>query len=312
LDDSLARLSALGLGPFPESIRKRFKTLPLFRRACGLYSPDHVYERHGKFRGTAAIVAFARQLQASLDGRLPVKADYERAANTGDGPSISHIRKQIGGMGELRELLGYPNIRRWDDDDFIDWGVRVMEANKGTGLPLAFAVILSKRRRGPSDTTITSRFKRWDTFRESVWAEREERENERAEKIRGYREQTEDGRLPKGYGRFSETTLVVAAAKYILAQRLTSLSPKDLRALPRDTDAFVDALIQANINLTPGRIETEAVMMGIFDDIWDMNSLAGLKVEAHELRRYQQEQVAYKRRQRAGRVATQAATQTQR
>jgi hypothetical protein len=289
LEGTLDRLHTLGLGPSDYRVRRRFRTMPLYREACGLPATNHLNKRQTRFSSwsTSNFVEYARELQRSLDGRLPERPDYAAAAKGGRGPSPTLIGTRVGGLGILRELLGYPNAaRNWDREDYLDWGVRVMEANQRVGFIALLSVVLSKRRQGPSDRTIATHFGGWEMFRLEVLQEQAARQQQRAEKIAGYRSQIAEEKLPPHYAKLTDDKLIAAGARFHLAQRLTRLPLKSLPGIPRDADEFITLLTSLNPSLTPGKIESEAVLLDVFDDIWPMSNISvGFKVSGKELER---------------------------
>jgi hypothetical protein len=267
LDRTLDRLYTLGLGPTPDRVQRRFKTFSAYKEAAGL--PFHYDRVRFADWGVDAFVRYAANLEQSL-GHVPTRPDYKAAFRRGDGPSTQLIEAQIGGIRALHEFLGYPNIATWDREDLVAWGVRAMRANPDKDFIRLVAVVLSKRHRGPSKTTIAKYFDDWPTFREHVLEEDARQKQVDAAKLQGYRDDIAAGRLPVTYQTLPDAQLLTAAARYRVAKRTAHLSETEIANIPQPSALFVPYLLRNRPFLTPGRIEGDAIVMDLFDDIWPM------------------------------------------
>ena len=156
-----------GLGPSRKGITKQFKNFTNFR---DLINP-HIVRTYGRGFSdwqTSDFVDYTRTLAATI-GRKPKAADYQAAFRRGGGPSVSMIHKCGQAIDQLNALIGYPDIKTWSDDDYINWGVRTLRANPGTWLTQAVLMRLSNQGLGPSRDAILRRFGRQSDFQQLVW-----------------------------------------------------------------------------------------------------------------------------------------------
>ena len=135
--EMLRRLFVLGLSPGPQAFfrgkQPRFDSMREFRQEIGA----------GTIKGAAGhlfddwsvgdFVSSAAQISAQVQ-RRPRHQDYAAFAGTRDPvgnffPGEWVINSRFGGVAALNELLGYPDVRSWDIDDYIEYGVRVAEVN---------------------------------------------------------------------------------------------------------------------------------------------------------------------------------------
>jgi hypothetical protein len=107
----------------------------------------------------------------------------ERARRNPSKPKAEYMHqrfKDIGGFSRLVELAGYPVVDLWERDDYIDWGVKFMQANSGL-LPTAImANYTSKKKLGPSGRGIIDKFDKYGNFQREVLQRYQEVEHAKA------------------------------------------------------------------------------------------------------------------------------------
>lgn len=93
----------------------------------------------------------------------------------GLSPSENYILGRFGGLREINEHLGFPNIRAWDDYDFIQYGADVIELNGADLLTPRNINLLAGAKYGPRYHTIHHRFG-WPKFKVLATEEFERRQ----------------------------------------------------------------------------------------------------------------------------------------
>lgn len=167
--DIITKAGYLGIGPRIKHFTgaARYGNLSNFYTEAGLHDTHQV----GRFRhwSRADYVAYIKNIAAEIGGRPSQDILWARQQSGVDtGPSPYDIRQAIGSTNLLLELAGFPNIHSWDEQDFIDWGVKFMLANNGI-LPTASRVQkLSLLKKGPSARVIQNRFVLFSTYKERV------------------------------------------------------------------------------------------------------------------------------------------------
>lgn len=295
--EHLVRLHTLGFCPSLSIFSRTFTTLWNYRMELDA-EPGR---DNGRYRDwtIADYVAYASKLARSCKGK-PKEKDYLAA----DGPSPLQIKRYTGeGISMLNELIGYPNIRNMDEHDFIDWGVKVMEANDGR-LSAPILKILSSREQGPGVRAVMTKFVSIPQFREQVQERYEASEKKkfaaRQEKIAEYRRLQEEWELPKEVANLSDDKAVVFIAKYWVAMKcLPGISTDVHIDVASNTNSFVTRLRRSYLQVSSGDIETAALRLGVFDDIWPMDQYKRhLRVSEKELERIRAYDRTQKRKRR--------------
>jgi hypothetical protein len=269
----IARLYALGIGPDKAVIRRRFGRMWGYAEALGVRNT----KSGDKFRDWTLeqYVANAAALAKTL-GRKPLRTDYEAQYEAFQGPGIRMIVSRAGGISRLNELIGYPNIRSWEEEDFIDWGVKVRLANEGRPFTVRDIRRLAGMDRGPTLITIQKRFGSVSKFQTLVGEETEvvvrEQEEQDGQLMAKHDELTAAGELVLPEDADTAAKLRMTA-KYLVVRRC-------LPGMDRETAAsmaalrisqFIPALMSKNSQLTAGFVESTAVALGVFDYIWPMD-----------------------------------------
>lgn len=127
-EEALVRAGYLGLIPRITYFKKRPGGTQ------GLYAEAEL--RDVKMRGyfdswTAQdYVNYVRKLGETLK-RKPQHEDFVEYARIAGNPSEKQMQKQFGKPSVALELAGWVNVKEWDTNDFIDWGVHFMFVNDG-------------------------------------------------------------------------------------------------------------------------------------------------------------------------------------
>ncbi len=274
----LNRLYILGLGPERRSYAygrsSEFKSITEFQREIG--SPVNTSNDEFAHWTIDDFCQYTRQLIAEL-GRLPQIPDYDAAACYGRGPSSTVIQARAGGVLTINERLGYPNISSWEDEDYIEWGVRVVDVNtsediaRRTIFSPAVCDLLSQRRLGPSAATIIQRFVKWSNYKQQVLDEISQRTTIRQDKIDEYREFIDRGQLPEQYRHLTPDDLLSSAGRYLVAKiHLPEAKPQLLSTVTANED-FISSLRVLNNKVSEDTVKKTAEALQVHLDIWPRN-----------------------------------------
>lgn len=261
------RLYVLGLGPYMRR-QKSVTSMRALRAAAG--SPEGVDPGVYDDWTASDFTKYAHSLSKRL-GRRPRKYDYDESG----GPTAGIIHRRFGSVGELNEMIGYPNVRAWQPEDYIEWGVQVMRANPHKDFSYELLEDLSRRDRGPSESPIYRRFGTFTNFRNLVAFEFTRQESETASKKAALLERFDsingNGELSTAEER-PESEKLQYIGKYELARQcLANKSDKSLIAAAVATlppAEFVKKLRSYNEQLDVAKIETEAVILDVHAFIW--------------------------------------------
>jgi hypothetical protein len=166
--DHFQNMYHLGLGPSRKSIEEQFGTFIDFKVAIN--SPVNKTQGLYEHWQLSDYVEYALELATRVDGK-PLESDYQSAFHRGEGPSPAMIFQIGESITGLNARLRYPNIHSWTEEDFIQWGVRTLRANQGTGLTSRLIDQLSKQHLGPSCSTVVTHFGKLATFQRLIWEE---------------------------------------------------------------------------------------------------------------------------------------------
>ena len=230
---------------------------------------------------TEDYVNYIRKL-AQKKGDKPSGNDIEAASRQVGNPSVNQICGRFGRLGTLLELAGYVHVLGWSRDDFIDWGVRFMEANDGKLPNSRTMAILSVRHLGPSFKSIYERDdfeSMYDFQTECIFA---------YERKMQYKKQLRETQLEEIYallpndkilnalaaGATNEQDLIRLFAKYKLVREYESYTPKKeiIRTCrAKSSKGLVSLIMRSTEDVTAADIETQAEILGLHDTIWPMS-----------------------------------------
>ena len=276
--EHLIRLSQLGLSRGISAFVSRFHSFTEFKGALGQGRSDR-YIRHRLFDEWTIdhYKTYARGLAAQLKGK-PKTEDYKRASQDPDnpGPSFLVITRDVGGIGALNELIGFPDIRSWDEDAYKNWGVRAMRANGG--LSRTVIAQLSRAKRGPSVNAIRNHFTSLGNFQrlveEAIEREDEERAMGRQLAIERARLLVSGGTLDRTFAEADEDTLLQASARFAVVRACAPDAPPErVRSIIKvPAEDFAIAVRSVAPRLSTAQIEMEAVGVRAYDIIWGSRS----------------------------------------
>lgn len=160
----IRRFYILGLGPEPRLIDRNpdIGSTTEFQRQIG--SPTNISSGYYDDWSFSRVVGLASFIK-SRTGKRSRKQDFDREAFLRwpqRSPDYQVIRRKHGGISPVNEALG--DIVKWDVDNCIEWGIRVLEANPDREITFGLIRILSSRRKGPSETPILRLFGSKDQF----------------------------------------------------------------------------------------------------------------------------------------------------
>jgi hypothetical protein len=157
----------LGVGPSAHDIIRTFNSLSNFYKEI---RAENVLAKNQFDDWT--IDDFISYLKYVGGDKRPEISDIRRLSRQDPShPSWKIINdrfKNIGGFRKIQELAGYTVVRLWDRDDFIDWGVKFMEANDGKMPTVTMLDYFSTLQRGPTAVTIYSNFDNIPSYREEI------------------------------------------------------------------------------------------------------------------------------------------------
>ncbi len=282
--DIIRRAARIGIGPSVWEITSHpaFKSMARYYTELGLTST----KRAGMFDDWTVdeFGEYIRSLAEEL-GRKPTRADLvANASSDTNSPSINVIISKLGSLGNAYEAAGVdPNSRRWTADDMLSWGVQFIEANEGL-IPTQSSIdFLSKKNLCPSATIFAKRFD--DSLLEyrshlgtAYHLEMKDRNNLRRQKLSAI----ESGSFPPALfdGAQNEQALFAIYARYIVMEELlgegyhnSKLSVSRLDTATAATEGFERCIRKINNAITCGDIETTALYLGVFEDIWPPDKL---------------------------------------
>lgn len=270
----------LGIGPEPRRITRRYG--PLWKFHDGLEFKGG-YCR-GKFDDWSKrdFIEYGKRIVDAIHGKKPTEEAFQRWFENGRGPSPALIRRRIGGIGIFQELLGFPFIRNWEEDEYVSYGTKVALANPGRRLTRDVFDELSKRKRGPSTRSIVNHFGKLGDFQETVYQKAEELEREERDRIKVKNNEIERmfelGIFPEeleGTVReCDDKSRIQRCAVFLL---VNSIFGEDL---PTNEKIKLSGVSSKNLirgirsrkpSIGAGEIEIRAVQLDIFDDIWPMD-----------------------------------------
>lgn len=268
----LRRLNAIGLG-FNFRNQTDFRTMGEYRIALGL-ERGREYGLYDDWT-LRDLVKEAYKVSRKVGGR-PEGKDY-----IAHGLSIKFIEKN-GGVRRVNELIGYPNFHEFDEDDCRLWGAKLVRVNGPEVLRVSVIRELSKNDRGPSYERIRAACGSWFDFvkasnqeaqRQSAF-EKSRRENKLAE----YRRLISCKKLPDYCEVMNEDDLLEFGGRYkvvksLLLNELPDPERHAIRIALNKHESIAKQFSHLYSRYRAADIETEAVVLDVFDDIWPMNEL---------------------------------------
>lgn len=282
----IMQASRLGVGPTVKRFEaeKRFGTLSKFYVELG----NNPHYTRGLFDdwSQSDYIDYASRVAESYGGK-PTSEVFRQFSFDFEGPSPQIIRAKFGSIKSLLERIGYPNIESWDEADYVDWGVNLLLANDGKKLNRISLDYLSKMKRGPSARTIVNHFGYLSHYKKLVLdaydIELARRNKHMQERLESIGSEIDDGTLPESlFWKVADVAdQIQRFAQFKLARfLLPDLPQKVLVSIGSSNNAsFISDIREQDPRLTGGQIETTAVNLGLFDDIWPFDDfMTRLKV----------------------------------
>jgi hypothetical protein len=304
---------ALGLGPGGTIFQDKFGSLSKFYESLKI---DKVHQI-GTFDDWTSedFIKYLKNVGRNIEGKptLPILWDYSRK-NPHKNPSPAVIASRIGGgkkIGPAIELAGYFDIYNWTDDDYLDWGTKLMKANNGLEISTHILNYLSLVDKGPTASTIKNRFG-INNFKERVnhlYRSELEAESERKiQKIAEIDAGLKNEKIPRELFETAETEddLILIYSKFIVVHHLCPEWDESTKIIV-STRGFQDAgLIRSirkiNNAINAGDVESAALYLDVFDIIWPLNCyIEALKLGDDYSRFYSQFRVKENKRQSVNR-----------
>ena len=272
----IARLSVLGIGPSRNAYKRAgFPDLETYRAAINA-KPGYA---RGNFDNwsDADFAHMASKIEAEVGGK-PKYEDYVAFGKKSEYPGIVVIEKRYGKISRVNEFLGYPNCLEWTRQDFITYGLRIIEVNGPDALTLATVRIIGSRDRGASERAILNRFDTWSNFKQAVeeqsatyLSEIEAERNSRAVMAAYYRNKLEQGLIPSDFSTLDDDSFLQICACYHLATVWLPDTLEDVRqriAELKGSYKFTELLIRSRPGTTKETLTEKARTIGIDTLIW--------------------------------------------
>lgn|GEM_PF-1544023 len=305
--DQLKRLRVLGLGPRYEKIGEEFKTLSNYRQEIGIH-PGRLNGQYANW-SRQNYAKYGAKLAQRL-GRKPTINDYIAAYRDpkykGPGPGVIEVR--VGGIRDLNDMIGYPDITKWDTDDYVDWGMRVSKVNPGRELTTSLISVLSRRKRGPSIHPIYQHFDSFPSFQKEVadgiMFQAEDEADAVNRWLAAYDKLVSNKILPVPETKLSGYDKAIIAMRHRIAVNcLPNTKNETLATIAAHTSLIGNIRRASKYSVDAGQVEMIASSLGVFDFIWPPYiPTKEFYVSDEELAQEQAKYRRYKQRQRCSRA----------
>ncbi|MEO6513068.1 MAG: hypothetical protein ABIR37_00115 [Candidatus Saccharimonadales bacterium] len=294
---TVTRLNIMGLFPARDyfDVHKHFGGLDAFKKLIGV---DPILDTKNNKRNAQYNDLSSQELAELLIERynelveLPGGERFEgplikpilKAMNLMNlAPGSEYFERRFGGIGVLNEHLGYPNVRKWDRHEYILYGAAVLRHNGAETLTYDNLTKLSAHKYGPDCKAIRARFN-WYEFQTLAEEELQRQltaEEKHRQDVLSYYDPLRQLLPHDEHVTYDE--MAQHRALYLITTRyLNGQSPKlPGRIGSSCVQGTITMLLQKNPHLTLADIETEAVTMDIFDDLWPMNHPQRLPILAN-------------------------------
>lgn len=271
------------LGVFPNQSyfwrrNGRYEGLVDFRKQIGadeLYQVAHM-KRNEEYKGLGIdefvelILMRYNELRESserkkFDGPLTTTL-LESLNHMNLAPGLKYIRQHFGGIRQLNDYLGFPDIPSWDDYDYIVYGASFIRYNGEDALTVTNIDKLSSLQLGPQMTGIRERFG-WSRFKNLAYEEYrsqmlvEQSHNEAVEHY--YHENVSTD---------NEASLEEMARHRALWLLIGHYHSGSTSHIPDRPSQFVVGrvigAIEKQTNVCRAEIETTAIILNVSADLW--------------------------------------------
>jgi hypothetical protein len=182
-------------------------------------------------------------------------------------PHVNYVWKRLGGVREINDTLGYPNIREWGPRDYLKFGAQVLRLNGIDSLTVSNMLKLAQMHLGPYPTTIKAKFGSWGTYRNLAVEEYKTElahEAARAKLIKDY--YTEHA--PETAAEVSFNAMARFRAIRLISEYYKLTTPPGSRAHIKTVGRLVATIQEQRPDISMGDIEATAVFFDVFDELW--------------------------------------------
>jgi hypothetical protein len=276
------RARNLGLGPSRSQVARIFGTVGNLYLEAGIAGAN--IKNNFNSLTIQDIAKHLRYVSEINNGRRPTMEDIDKLAHEDpNNPSHEYIYKRtqkIGGLRHLHEMNGFFITELADNDDMLRWGIKFMKANDGA-LPSQQALnFLATQQLGPSDTTIrrADKFGSLANFNQELLAAYEADEvntklieEEKINKIQNSIVANPEiatlidscSTNDEAIERFAKYQVVDAYAPFWPSETKIVISTEGING-----KNFTESIRLLDENLASEKIESLALELGVYDDIW--------------------------------------------
>lgn len=274
--EDLRRLYILGILPDINYVRRHYGKLRHYCKFIGVETNRSSNHFDGLSPPELFDLVIRTHIEASPDSPITTE-ELELYYWAGILPAYDFIRRRTGGITELNDYIGFPDIRKWDDFDYRTYGARVLEANGAGSLTARNINRLAAKRLGPSMPPIIERYNRLSIYQKLA---------EEELLLRRANQKTHDDTVSTHFqkiayaGSYGDNERSQIWAKYQLTQVLfPATDPHELIALSlaKDPD-FMRILSGMGTKITLATIETTALSLGLDAYIWPPKYTRSLKL----------------------------------
>lgn len=271
----LRRVGSLGLGVSLRRIETLFEgSINNFQQAIGspsvrLRRLTESWTTHDCINHARAVLKYVTKREGQP--RKLTATDFDQFRKDGKGPASATLFGRMR-LGHINGALGYPNVREWDRDDYIEWGTRFFKMNPDLCNIQAGLMVLSRLSRGPGPRAVERYVGSLDTFRRQSFRELRRQKEVRAERLKYCEKLIADGHLDEDLRDAPEDRLLFESAKYLVHSHFVDKIQRKHRDLPltlSDPDSFIRLIAKYGApNITIGDVESAASILDVYDDLW--------------------------------------------
>lgn len=274
----ITRLHVLGLFPDFNFIRKNYDSLHNFNEKVGAATSANSNAKNRKYDELSRAELLAHIVN-TYDEMVEVPDDASRKPLSAITlnimyqhdliPSDAYLLRRLGGVRKINEMLGFPNIKSWDNETYLQYGADILRLNGPDSLTVSNSHRLALEKFGPHPAAIKARFGSWGRFKNLAQEHLRNEEsliaNHQASVEEYYRQQLPDNEdVP-----FSEKAL--HRALWLLVGHYFKTQPLEIpeRVNEKTVTKVVNEIRERSKgNSTLADIEITALMLNIFDDLW--------------------------------------------
>jgi hypothetical protein len=197
--------------------------------------------------------------------------DYRAAKRRGKVPSDKTVLTMFGGLRNVNDILGYPDVSLWEPDDFLDFGMRFLHTNGTEKFTTTGFDVLARRDRGPWTKNVSLQFDTWSNYKSKTLHNWEEKQARKTMRLTAYRKDISEGRLPAVFKQLDDDELLSKVARYRVA---TECAPhiSEVRRLEAaglvTPEGFSRRLKLDASYADEGYVEMVALSRNLLDDMW--------------------------------------------